>query len=44
MGIFMWLGWLLGDLEILNMVIEYEYRKVGSSENNVFFFGVYYWF
>ena len=28
----------------LNMAIEYEHRKVGSSENNALSLGVHYWF
>ena len=44
MGTFTRLGWLLGDPETLNMAIEYEHRKVGSSENNALSLGVHYWF
>lgn len=43
-GTFTRLGWLLGDPETLNMAIEYEHRKVGSSENNALRLGVHYWF
>lgn len=37
-------GWFIGEVDSLNMAVEYEYREVGETDVNSLNLGVHYYF